>query len=475
MAIGQQTFDFLAQAYAEARPVPLFPFQQEDVDYLADEPGALISNEMGTGKTYEAVARDRGIRQQAWGPTLVVAPLVTLESVWQAHFEELTDLRVFTTTQTRLIAWRQFCSVGGDVFCAHWEAVRLMPELAEVKWLHVIADECHRMKNRRAKQTQAIKAIPALWRTAMSGTPVVNRPDELWSVLNWLHPKEYTSYWRFFNRYVYTENEYVGGQKIRKIIGPRHVERLQAEMKPFLVRRLKTDVLKDLPEKYRTEIKVTLTPTQRSAYNGMRDEMIAWIGEQTETDLLPAPVVIAQLTRLQQFACAYAEFGPDGKIKLAEPSSKLDALMEVLEEAAGEPVVVFSRFRSLIDLLAVRLEGSNISYATFTGATDAATRTRIVDQFQAGQLQVFAGTISAGGVGLTLHQASTVVFLDRDWSPAANEQAEDRLHRVGQRNAVQVIDIIARNTVEPRKLQAIDLKKEWIKRILDGTADHTDE
>jgi SNF2 family DNA or RNA helicase len=350
-----------------------------------------------------------------------------------------------------------------------------MPQLADVKWLHVIADECHRMKNRRAKQTVALKKIPALWKTAMSGTPAVNRPDELWSVLNWLHPERYTSYWKFFNRYVSTETEFIGDRRFRKIIGPRDADRLRAEIKPFSVRRLKRDVLTDLPEKYNTEIRVTLTPQQRQAYDTMRDEMIAWIGDQTDDEVLPAPVIIAQLTRLLQFAVAYAEFDEHGKVRLSEPSSKLDACMEVLEEAGDKPVVVFSRFRSLIDLLAVRLEAAHLSHGVFTGNTDQADRDRIVNEFQAGDLQVFAGTIGAGGVGLTLHRASTVVFLDREWSPALNAQAEDRLHRLGQKNAVQVIDIIARNTIETRKLKVIDMKKAWLRRVLDGTTDSEDE
>jgi SNF2 family DNA or RNA helicase len=456
--------------------ISLFGFQQEDVDRLAGQRSALISNEMGTGKTYEAIARDQRIRAShpgaALGPTLVVAPMVTVESVWQSHLRELTDLPVFPVDpKARLVTMRHFTRAaerGGAVLIVHWEALRLMPQLTKVRWLHIIADECHKMKNRRAAMTIALKKIPTVWKTAMSGTPAVNRPDELWSVLNWLHPDVYTSYWRFFQRYVATQEEYAGGRTFRKVIGPRNPEGLRKEIAPFSVRRLKADVVPDLPEKYRTEIRVTLTPTQRKAYNTMRDEMVAWIGQQEDADALPAPVVIAQLTRLQQFACAYAEFDKDGRVKLAEPSSKLDACMEVLDEAGEESVVIFSRFKGLIDLLEVRLREAGITYGAFTGATDNTARMKIVRDFQAGELRVFAGTIGAGGVGLTLHRASTVVFLDRDWSPAANGQAEDRLHRIGQRNAVQVIDITARNTIEPSKMRTLETKKAWLKAVLDG-------
>jgi SNF2 family DNA or RNA helicase len=451
--------------------VNLYPFQQADVDHLRDKTSALIGNEMGLGKTFEAIARDAILRPTYGGPTLVVAPLVTLESVWLRHFEDLTELTaVAVDPRDRNRSWSDWCQMEGDVFCVHWEGVRLMPQLAEMRWGHVIADECHRMKNRRAQQTRSLKAIPAVCRTGMSGTPVVNRPDELWSVLNWLWPKEYSSYWRFFNTYVSTTVEYAGGRQFRKVVGPKNEAKLQRAIKPFYVRHLKVDVLPDLPEKYHTEIKVQLTPVQRKAYNTMRDEMIAWVGEH-EDEVLPAPVVVAQLTRLQQFAVAYAEFDKDGNIRLAEPSSKLDALMEVLDESGDEPVVVFSRFRSLIDLLEVRLTNAGISYVAFTGHTPQGHRAGLVDRFQAGEVKVFAGTIGAGGVGLTLHRASTVVFTDREWSPAANGQAEDRLHRIGQQNAVNVVDIIAANTVEPRKMRTLDTKRDWIRRLLGDNAD----
>jgi SNF2 family DNA or RNA helicase len=449
--------------------IDLFPFQKEDVDHLEGVTGALNANDMGTGKTYEAIERDARIRAAngGRGATLVVAPLTILEDVWQAHFEELTDLKVVVCDpKDRKRSWSAWHVIKGDVFVVHWEALRLMPELAQAQWLHVIADECHRAKNRKAQQTKALKSIPHVgYKTAMSGTPVINRPDELWSILNWLHPRVYTSYWKFFGKYVETETKYFRGRTVRVVVGPKNLHRLREELEPFYVRRRKEDVLPDLPEKYYTEIKVDLTPVQRRAYDTMRKEMIAWIGNQ-EAEVLAAPVVIAQLIRLQQFAVAFAEYDEDGdRIRLSEPSSKLDALMEVLDESE-EPLVVFSRFRQLVDLAAERFRQANISFVTLTGDTSHADRRSNVEKFQKGNVRVFIGTLGAGGVGITLTRASTVCFLDRDWSPALNRQAEDRLHRIGQQNAVQVIDITARRTVDLGKKQMLDLKESWIRAIL---------
>ena len=457
--------------------IELFEFQREDVTYLESQKAALIANDMGTGKTYEAIARDELLRKKSLadqvvsrgpflGHTLVVAPLTVLQDVWQSHFEDLTSHKVVCVDpKDRYGSWNAFLKTKADVFLVHWEALRLMPELAQQAWLHVIADECHRAKSRTAQQTKALKKIPATWKTAMSGTPVINRPDELWSVLNWLYPQRYRSYWKFFNRYVDYTVENHRGRVFRKINGPKNVIQLQEEIKPFFVRRRKKDVLKDLPDKYYTEVRVSLTPEQFRVYEQMRKNMVAWIGAQQD-DLLAAPVVIAQLTRLQQFSCAYAELDEKGRVRLHEPSSKIDALMELLDEAEGEQFVVFSRFRQLINLVEQRLLGAGVSLVTLTGGTPQEERAGIVSRFQDGKARVFAGTIAAGGVGITLHAASRVVFLDRDWSPANNSQAEDRLHRIGQKNAVQVIDVIAKKTVDLGRMQRLELKKEWIRQIL---------
>jgi SNF2 family DNA or RNA helicase len=450
--------------------IDLFPFQKDDVEYLGTKQSVLIANEMGTGKTYEAIARDLLIRDGSGGDTLVIGPLTILENVWKKHFDDLTDLwTVAIDPKRRQESWEAYIHCrkrfgAAGVFCVHWEALRLMPELAEWRWSHIIADECHRAKNHKAQQTRALKKLKTQYKTAMSGTPVVNRPDELWSILNWLYPKHYGSYWRFVNSYCDFDEKYAYGRRYKEMKGPRNLSELHREMKPFFVRRLKKDVLPELPDKYHQELKVELDPPQRRIYNEMRKNMIAWIGQQ-EDEVLPAPVVIAQLTRLQQFSCAYAELSSEGRVVLREPSSKLDAVMEVLDETEDQ-VVVFSRFKQLVNLLADRLQRKHIPYVSFTGDTPQMERAALVERFQKGQARVFIGTVGAGGIGITLHAASTVVFLDRDWSPALNLQAEDRLHRIGQYNAVQVIDIVARDTVDLGKLQMLDLKKSWIRAML---------
>jgi SNF2 family DNA or RNA helicase len=258
-------------------------------------------------------------------------------------------------------------------------------------------------------------------------------------------------------------------------------EKIQREISPFYVRRLKSDVLASLPDKYYTRIGVDLHPQQRRAYDSMRREMLAWVGEH-ESEPIAAPVVIAQLTRLQQFSGAFGEIievekwvklddGTRQKqlvrtLKLTEPSSKIDVCLDLVENNPDESVVFFSRSKQIIKLLTARFRNAAYEVGELTGDTTQNGRTEVVRDFQAGKIKLFAGTIAAGGVGITLTKASTVVFLDREWSPSVNKQAEDRLHRIGQENAVQVIDIIGRDTVDIARLERINLKWEWLKLIL---------
>lgn len=455
--------------------IKLYPFQEDDVNKLKLQPHVLNANDMGCGKTYEAIALDLERRIEGHGKTLVISPKSNVGSPWHSHYEELTDLKVVSLDpKQRENSWKNFVNSDADVLCLHWDILRMMPQLQTINWLHVIADECHRGQNRKAQTTKALKKIKAQYRTAMSGTPITNQADKLWSILNWLYPKEFSSYWKFYGRYCDVE---IMPQGFHKIKGPKNEAELLARIDKFYVRHLKKDrccehhpngVLPDLPDKYYSKIEVELTGKQATAYKQMKKESIAWIGQNESTPLV-APVVVAQLTRLQQFAVSYAEVNEnDGSVTLAEPSSKLDALMELID-STDKQIVVFSQFAQAIALLNNRLAANGISYSCIMGSVSATNRQKAVEDFQAGRSRIFTGTIAAGGVGLTLTAADTIVFIDRTWSPALNIQAEDRIHRIGQKNAVHVIDIMAKGTVDLGRAQKVDLKLSWIKKLLGDT------
>lgn len=467
----------------------LYPFQQYTIDRLKDVRSSLIGDDMGLGKTIQGIALDIERRKMSdeWekGKTLVLTPLGVVNT-WKKQFEKWSNLKVIAINNRDRLPFEEAVLFGThDVYVMHWDALRLMPILAQQKWFHVIGDEIHKIQNRKTKVTLSLKDIEATFKTGLSGTPAYDKPDDLWSVLNWLYPTYWTSYWSYFDKHVL----WVDYNGYKQIIGVANQEDLQHKMRGFYIRRKKEEVLTDLPDKYHSEKFVDLTPKQRRAYNQMRDSMLSWVGEH-EDKPVSAPVVIAQLTRLQQFASAHATFvteyqsvrGPDGEwllnedgtrykapvdvLRLADPSSKIDAAMEILD-STNRQVVFFSQFSQVIDLLCKRLETAGIPHGKYTGATNAKDRELIVDGFKAGKLKVFAGTLGAGGTGLDgLQVADTIVFFDRAWSHSVNDQAIGRLHRIGQKNAVHVIDLIATGTIERKRIEKIQMEWQWIRELL---------
>lgn len=475
---------------------------------------------MGLGKSLQAVTLDRLRREKQPNlvrrPKTLVITYIGIFSGWIECFETETNLRIININPKNRHWFREaLFNDDADVFIIHWQVLRLMPELIEIEWFHIIADEVHACQNRKSKQTLAIKKLKTAYKTGLSGTPAYDKPDDLWSILNWLYPKYWSSYWRYFDEHI----KYIQQDGFRVVVGVNNVEKLQQEMSGFYIRRRKQDVLVDLPEKYYTQIFVDLDPKQQRAYQQMKKNMLAWIGEH-ENEPVVAPIIVSQLLRLQQFASCYGElehylvrkrttedaymrlqefeilqkdpisrlknpiindgaaFIPKGslvpfeavKMRMSDPSTKIDAVMDIIGSTA-EQIVVFSQFSQVIVLLAKRLEKAGIPCGSFIGPTPADERKAIIKNFQSGKLRVFAGTIAAGGIGITLTAASTVVFIDRTWSASLNIQAEDRCHRIGQKNAVQIIDIIARNTIDAKRIQRINLAWGWIKRLIGDDTD----
>lgn len=517
----------------------LFGFQNVPVNQwspkeFGDDRSSLLGDDMGLGKTVQAIALDLKRREHHncmfTAQTFVVTKMSVMGS-WEDHYKEWAPkLKVFVIDPKNRPAFVEALKAKDargfplyHVFIAHWQVLRFIDkEIKDVAWFMLVGDEIQAIKNRKAQVTRAFKAMRPYYRLGLSGTWADNKPPDAWSILNWLWPKVFSSYTKFDEYHtIYAYKEKADGTKYKVITGVHDVASMHAHMgtkgKGY-IRRRKEEVLKDLPDKYYTEIKVDLTPQQRRAYDQMERDMLAWVGEH-ESEPIAAPVVVAKLVRLQQFAVAYGRLErvfkkvankdyprcpppaycrfqfdeghkphrylldengqeirqPLDVLRLTEPSSKLDAVMELLEET-NDQVVVFGQSKQAIKLLADRLQAGGIPAGILTGDTPAKDRNPLVQEFQQGRTRVFASTIQAGGVGITLTAASKCIFLDRAWSPTANKQAEDRLHRLGQKNAVQIITLVARGTLDARRNRTIALKWEWLRQVLgDKTEDEIRE
>ena len=481
-----------------------YDYQREDVDKLVDQPFALIGSEMGTGKTHEAIE----LAFQWWGqvvvdaqqvlPILVICPIDVMPS-WEAKFkQQYPDLDVLVIDRKDREAFKAELLMNTyHVYIMHWAAVNLLTDWIvanKVIFSVVVADEVHKISNRNAQTSKNLKKIKTYSKLGLSGTASGDKPWNLWSVLNWLDPNGFKSFWRFVNTFVTEEVQYRGSSSYRSFTGAKNVAYLHSIMEPWYVRHLKAEqcckhhpqgVMPWLPQKINEQKYVELSAKQRKVYDQMLSEMVAWLGDNGDVPLV-APVVIAQLTRLSQIALANpiittehtGEFDMFGEeyvntiVNLEMPSSKFEALKEIItggEYPEGKRFVVFTSSKKMAYLVSQELAKIGISNKMLSGDTKPDERAKMVDEFRAGEFQVFLGVIAAVAEGIDglQHASDVLIFLDRHRSAIKNVQAEDRLHRGGQKFPVTIIDIIAKDTIDEEWVLG-RLPEKWsrIKEIL---------
>jgi SNF2 family DNA or RNA helicase len=331
--------------------------------------------------------------------------------------------------------------------------------LADVRWETVVLDEAQNIKNPAAKQTQAIRKIPAGFRVALTGTPVENRLSELWSIMHYLNPGYLGSRDKFRREFALPIERFRDQQaagRLRQLVGP------------FILRRLKTDptVIQDLPDKMEMKVYCSLTPEQATLYQAVVDDSLAQL-EAVDLESADAMqrrgLILSVLMRLKQICNHPAQFLADGS-ELPERSGKLARLTEMLEEvlSVGERALVFTQFATMGEMLQSHLQGSLTREVLFLhGGTPRKQREQMVDRFQAGGRgpAIFVLSLKAGGVGLNLTAANHVFHYDRWWNPAVEQQATDRAFRIGQTRDVQVHKFVTAGTLEENIDQLIESKR----------------
>lgn len=476
----------------------LYPFQRSGVKFLELAKAALIADEMGSGKTIQLIRviargtewlRDEDGAFPNHGPGTIPALIVcpnSMKFTWKKEFERWApELKVVVadgTAPKRRKAIQDIAERKADVLVINWESLRLhtklesfgnraltdsekeLKELNHIEWSTVVADEAHKAKDPKAKQTRALWAVSriARYRYAATGTPIANHPGELWSIMNFVSPKDFPRKTAFVERYCQLSWNSFGGMDIIGV-KPQMQEEFNKIVDSRMIRRLKDIVLPYLPPKTYVIREAEMQPKQKKAYNQMADTMLA----QLEGGIIAATNPLTHMTRLSQFSCAFAEVDEDNNVSLKDPSNKVDALVEILEEAEGEQVVVFAESRQLIELAATKLEKVGIRFGLVTGAIHPQERQDNIDAFQNGQLRVMLVTLGAGGEGITLTAARIAVFLQRSWSMVKNKQAEDRIHRPGQEgNVVEIIDIVTPNTIEEYRALKLADKEDRLQEVV---------
>jgi SNF2 family DNA or RNA helicase len=487
----------------------LFPHQRAGVKFLTTARRALLADEPGLGKTAQAIRalktmQDRG---QAVFPALIVCPN-TLKKNWQREFTKWWPEGgpVIQVIKGSAAQRRKQFEEPADVYIINWESLRSHSRLAPygsvalarcvacgghddrvsenrcevhkrdlnlIDFKAVIADEMHRSKEPKSKQTRALWAATgdADIRFALTGTPVANNVLDMWAILHWISPEEWPSKTKWIDRMVDTMINAFGGMMVLGV-KPHMADEFHATINPRMRRMLKARVLPWLPEMMFERRDVEMSAKQKKAYEQMRDNMIA---EVENGDAVVAPSVLTQAIRLSQFASSFAEVVIDEatgepKTILAEPSCKVDAVMDDIKEGdfGDDSVAVCAVSRQLIDLLSAKMTKEGIAHGLITGAQNEDERQKAIDDFQAGRIKWILFTAQAGGVGVTLTAARRLVMLQRPWSLVDHKQALDRIHRIGSEihDSVVVMDYVTEGSIEERVIQVLETKADNFEQIV---------
>ena len=428
----------------------LRPYQLEGYVWLsrlaACGLGACLADDMGLGKTIEVMALL--LARADDGPSLVVAPASVCGNWQKEIFRFAPTLRVFVAGQDDAAIPDGGPGPHDIVVASYGLLVSREETFTATVWNGVVLDEAQAIKNQAAKRAKSVKALRAKFRIVATGTPIENRLGELWSLFDFLNPGLLGPSSTFLERFS------KDGQPTAAL------KRLVA---PIILRRIKRDVLDDLPEKTEITLPVILGDEERHAYEGCRIHALEKLsGEAGENRIS----ILAELTRLRRFCCNPSLVLPEFK-----ESAKLDALADLLEglRENGHRALVFSQFVDFLSIVRKLLEARGWSYQYLDGATPTAERTRRVDTFQKGEGDFFLISLKAGGMGLNLTAANYVILLDPWWNPAVENQAADRAHRIGQTQPVTVYRLIAVDTVEERVMDLHKRKLALAEDVLEGT------
>lgn len=495
----------------------LFAYQKADIKFLRAAGSALFGNSMGLGKTISTLKfLDLTVDSL---PALVVCPN-SLKGNWKKEAQLWATGITPYVVEGSAIARRKVLSTAASdpraLVIINYEALRHHSRLAgygsialkrcgkcekgsvvketlcetcprelnQIPWRAVLVDEAHRMKDSKSKQTRAVWAIgrqkSVQYRIPMTGTPIADSIEDLWPLMHFVSSLEYPTKSKYMDRYAIVTLNGWGGREVGGL-NPETKDEFFKILYPRFRRTAKEQVLLSLPPLVSMKHYVKMTPGQAKSYRELEAKAMTRLPDGSV--MIPRKDIAARNRAFQLTSGTLAE-GPatlqkvangDGTFRmemlptynLCEPSPKLDAMMEILADYGDKPIVICALHRQLIEMAAVRLERAGITHGLITGAVPQWQREANLAMFQRGDLQVLLFTIQAGGVGLTMTAADTILFLQRSWSMIENRQATDRINRIGAEvhKSLTVIDLICEGTVEEDQIKKIWIKHERAEEV----------
>ena len=423
--------------------------------------GGILADDMGLGKTLQVISVIQAAKEEKiTGTSLVITPASLIYN-WQEEFEKFSsglNVKVINgTKENRKAILDEYKNY--DVLITSYDLLkRDIIEYEEKEFLYQVVDEAQYIKNHNTAVAKAVKCIVSKTRYALTGTPIENRLSELWSIFDYLMPGFLYGYENFRK-----ELE----SPIIKNKDEKATDMLKKMISPFILRRLKTDVLKDLPEKLEEIYYAKFETEQQQIYDGQVVHMKQMLAKQSGEEYQQNKIqILAELTKLRQICCDPSLLLENYK----EESAKRLACMELVKSAIeGEHrILLFSQFTSMLALLEESLKKEKIDYFKITGSTPKEERISLVRKFNEGTVPVFLISLKAGGTGLNLVGADVVIHYDPWWNVAVQNQATDRAHRIGQEKIVTVYRMIIKNTIEEKIVKMQDAKKHLADEILNG-------
>ncbi|WP_423219580.1 SNF2 helicase associated domain-containing protein [Fervidicella metallireducens] len=425
--------------------------------------GGILADEMGLGKTLQTIAflasevEEQGENKK---PALIVAP-TSLVYNWKNEVEKFSpNLKAVVISGNKKERESLLKEIEeADMVITSYPLIRRdIDEYKDIEFSYCILDEAQQIKNPASLNAQSVKDIKARGRFALTGTPIENSLTELWSIFDFIMPGYLMSHGKFVKQYE---------TPIAKNKSKEALEELNKHIKPFILRRFKREVVKELPPKIEHKIVVEMTEEQKKLYAAYLASAKEEIDEEIKNNGFNKSKIkiLSLLTRLRQICCDPSSFLENYEGE----SGKMLALDELLEESieSGHRILLFSQFTSVLKNIEIRFKKNKISYMYLDGQTPSEKRIEMVNSFNQGTGSVFLISLKAGGTGLNLTGADVVIHFDPWWNPAAEQQAVDRAHRIGQRKTVEVIKLLAQGTIEEKIFELQEKKKEIIKNVLD--------
>ncbi len=419
--------------------------------------GACLADDMGLGKTLQTLCLL--LYRASLGPALVVAPTSVCGN-WEseaAKFAPSLKVRWITNGSRER---RAIDADANDLIIMSYTLFQQETEsLAEMEWATVVLDEAQAIKNAGTKRSQAAMKINAQFRMITTGTPIENHLGELWNLFRFINPGLLGSLDSFTNRYAIPIEKNGDGEAR---------ERLRRLIQPFVLRRTKSQVLSELPQRTEVTLKLDLNPQERAMYEAVRLEALESVTVSGEDQ--PNRIrVLAGIMKLRRACC-------HGSLILSDrtwASGKITTLMDIVEELreSGHRALVFSQFVDFLQIIRAALNERSIHYQYLDGSTPSAERSRRVKSFQEGEGDLFLISLKAGGVGLNLTGADYVIHMDPWWNPAVEDQASDRAHRIGQTRPVTVYRLISRDTIEEKIVALHERKRNLADSLLSGAGE----